>query len=433
MDLLTINDRPGEYSASYYAATAQHLSEFPTATGEISCDVCVIGGGYTGLSTALHLAERGFDVALLDAHRVGWGASGRNGGQVGVGQRVDQDALEKMVGANKARALWDLSLASMSLVKHLISKHKIDCGFTAGIIEADHRKRDVVASHDYVERLQNAYGYKDIRALDQDEMRRLVGSDGYFGGSLDMGSGHLHPLNYALGLARAAREAGVRIFENSRVITISAGSKPLVRTECAQIKADFVALGCNGYLGGLEKTLGRKMMPINNYIVATEQLDVATAENLIRKNHAVADSRFVINYFRLSKDRRMLFGGGESYGYRFPSDIKKLVLKPMLKVYPQLKDVKIDYAWGGTLGITMSRMPVFERVSVNILSAGGFSGHGVAMATLAGEIMAETIAGTAARFDLMASVPTPSFPGGVRLRWPLLVLAMTWYSLRDRF
>ncbi len=432
MDLLTINDRPGKYPASYYAATAQHLTEFAPVMGEISCDVCVIGGGYTGLSTALHLAERGFDVVLLDAHRVGWGASGRNGGQVGVGQRVDQVALEKMVGMSKARALWDISLASMSLVKHLITKHKIDCGFTTGVIEADHRKRNVAASHAYVGRLQNTYGYKDIRALDQDEMRRLVGSDGYFGGSLDMGSGHLHPLNYALGLARAAQKAGVRIFENSRVITISPGSKPLVKTKDAEIRAKFVALGCNGYLGGLEKKLSRKMMPINNYIVATEQLDISTAENLIRENHAVADSRFVINYFRLSQDRRVLFGGGESYGYRFPSNIKKLVLKPMLKVYPQLKDIRIDYAWGGTLGITMSRLPVFERVGVNVLSAGGFSGHGVAMATLAGEIMAETIAGTAARFDLMASVPTPRFPGGASLRWPLLVLAMTWYSLRDR-
>jgi gamma-glutamylputrescine oxidase len=432
MDLLTVNDRPGEYPASYYAATAQQLTKFAPATGKISCDVCVVGGGYTGLSTALHLAERGFDVVLLDANRVGWGASGRNGGQVGIGQRVDQDVLENMVGASKARALWDISLASMYLVKRLIKKHKIECSFRAGSIEADHRKRDVAASHAYVERLQKTYNYENIRALDQNEIRRLVGSDGYFGGSLDMGSGHLHPLNYALGLARAAQKAGVRIFENSRVITISPDRKPLVQTTHAEIRADFVALGCNGYLGGLEKTISRKVMPINNYIVATEQLDVATAENLIRENHAVADSRFVINYFRLSEDRRMLFGGGESYSYRFPRNIEKLVLKPMLKVYPQLKDIRIDYAWGGTLGISRSRMPVFERVGVNILSAGGFSGHGIAMATLAGEIMAETIAGTAARFDLMASVPTPNFPGGASLRWPLLVLAMTWYSLRDR-
>ncbi|MFQ5439538.1 MAG: NAD(P)/FAD-dependent oxidoreductase, partial [Paracoccaceae bacterium] len=235
-----------------------------------------------------------------------------------------------------------------------------------------------------------------------------------------------------LGLGAAARKAGVRIFENSRVESVNAGDPVTIKTKNATIRATHLALGCNGYIGGLEPRVSRRVMPINNYIVATEPLDEATATALIAEDHAVADSRFVINYFRLSEDRRMLFGGGESYGYRFPTDIAALVRKPMLKVYPQLRDTKIDYAWGGTLGITMSRMPHFERINGNILSAGGFSGHGVAMATLAGQIMAEAIEGQATRFDLMAGVPTPRFPGGAILRWPLLVLAMTWFSLRDR-
>ncbi len=432
MDLLTVNDRQGEYPTSYYHATANTLPRFDPPAGHIACDVCVIGGGYTGLSTALHLAKRGYDVVLLEAHRVGWGASGRNGGQVGSGQRVDQDELEKSVGMTAARALWDISVQSLDIVRDLIKSHQIACGYAPGIIHADHRKRYVAHSHAYAEHLRKTYGYEKLRLLDQAEIRSFIGSKGYFGGTLDMGSGHLHPLNFALGLAGAAQQAGVRIFENARVATVVEGDPATVTVANASIQAKFVALGCNGYLGGLNPRVSRRVMPINNYIAATEPLSEDEAENLIRDNHAVADSRFVINYFRLSEDRRMLFGGGESYGYRFPGDIAALVRKPMLQVYPQLADKKIDFAWGGTLGITMSRMPHFTRISGNILSAGGFSGHGVAMATLAGQIMAEAIGGQAERFDVMEQVPTPIFPGGALLRWPLLVLAMTWFSLRDR-
>lgn len=432
MDLLTINDAPGKYPRSYYAATANAARSFDTAKGEVTCDVCVIGGGFTGLSTALHLAKQGFDVVLLEAHRIAWGASGRNGGQVGSGQRVEQEELESLVGTVTAHDLWDISLQSLDLVQSLIQEHDITCGYKPGIIHADHRARFVGDTHSHVEKLRHDYGYEAIRPLAREEIRHLVGSNGYFGGALDMGSGHLHPLNYALGLGAAARKAGVRIFENSRVESVNAGDPVTIKTKNATIRATHLALGCNGYIGGLEPRVSRRVMPINNYIVATEPLDEATATALIAEDHAVADSRFVINFFRLSEDRRMLFGGGESYGYRFPTDIAALVRKPMLKVYPQLRDTKIDYAWGGTLGITMSRMPHFERINGNILSAGGFSGHGVAMATLAGQIMAEAIEGQATRFDLMAGVPTPRFPGGAILRWPLLVLAMTWFSLRDR-
>lgn len=432
MDILTANDSTGEYPKSWYAATVPTPKAVVTAKGDLSCDVCVVGGGYTGLSAALHLSERGFDVILLDAHRVGFGASGRNGGQVGTGHNRDQDELEKMVGLSQARALWDLSLESVQLVKALIEKHAINCGFSDGVIHADHRKRLVPHSHTYARKMRNEYGYDQIRSLSHEEMREAVGSPAYFGGTLDMGSGHTHPLGFALGLADAARAAGVRIFEGSRVAEITQTSPAIVKTKSASITAGYVVLGCNGYLGHLQGNVAARVMPINNYIVATEPLSDDTAEALIRNNHAVADSKFVINYFRLSEDRRMLFGGGESYGYRFPSDIAGLVRKPMVSIFPQLADVKIDYAWGGTLGITMNRMPHFSRLQGNIISASGYSGHGVALATLGGKLAAEAIAGQAERFDLMANVPSHKFPGGVVMRWPLLVLAMVWYSMRDR-
>ena len=432
LDLLTANDKQGAYPQSYYVATSVPLAPFPAASGEITCDVCVVGGGFTGLSAALHLAERGYDVVLLEAQRVGFGASGRNGGQVGTGQRVEMDDVAKMVGEGPAKILWELSLESVQLVRDLIGTHNINVPFHPGIVEAAHRARYVPEYHAYADYLVETYDYTQIRKLDRAEMRATVGSPAYHGGTLDMGGGHIHPLKYALGLAGAAQAAGVRLFENSKVTGVKRGTPAVVTTDQGQITADFVVLGCNGYLGNLEGEVAAKVMPINNFIVATEPLKREIAEGLIRGNHAVADSKFVINYFRLSDDLRLLFGGGESYGYRFPKDIAATVRKPMLEIYPQLKDTRIDYAWGGTLGITMNRMPHFARLSGNVLSASGYSGHGVAMATLGGKLAAEAVAGQAERFDLMAHVPTPRFPGGAALRWPLLVAAMVWYGLRDR-
>ncbi len=432
MDLLTANDRPGEYPRSYYAEAAEQLAPFPKAQGALDCDVCVVGAGFTGLSTAYHLAQRGYDVIVLDGQRVGFGASGRNGGQVSMGQRLDQEELEAMVGDDHARQLWDIGAQAVDLVRALTTMDEVRTGFHDGVIHTVHRARYQQHNERHVEHMSVKYGYDKIRLLDKDECRHLVNSPAYFGGTLDMGGGHVNPLELVLGLARLATAAGARIFERSKVTGISEGDPAFVQTDGARIKARYVVLGCNGYLGDLQQHVAQRVMPINNYIVSTKPMSAEAQENLIRNNYAVADSKFVINYFRFSDDRRLLFGGTESYGYRFPSNIADAVRKPMTEIFPQLAGVEIEHAWGGTLGITMNRMPHYERIGGNILSLSGFSGGGVALGTLSGQIAAETIAGQAERFDIMAKVPTSTFPGGRMFRTPLLVLAMLWFSLRDK-
>ncbi|WP_431300444.1 NAD(P)/FAD-dependent oxidoreductase [Tabrizicola sp. BL-A-41-H6] len=430
MNLLHVNDKRGEYPPSYYAATATPLAPFPMLKGQHAADVCIVGGGYTGLSAALHLAQRGYDVALVEAHKVGFGASGRNGGQVGSGQRQDQVWIEKTVGRENAHRLWSLAEEAKALVKSLITDHAIPVTFHPGIAHACRSEAEVRDAHAYAEKLHRDYGYTHLEPLDRAAVRHLIGSPAFAGGEIDRDAGHLHPLNYALGLAAAAAKAGVRIFENSEVHRVEPGPRPVVRTSAGHVTCDTVILAANGYLGQLNLDVASKVMPINNFIVATEPLG-DRAKDILAEPVAVADSRFVVNYWRLSEDSRLLFGGGESYGYRFP-DIIKTVSKPMLEVYPQLRNTRIDYAWGGTLAITMNRMPCFTRPAQNILSASGYSGHGVAMATLAGKLLAEATAAQTERFDLMASLPQPRFPGGVTFRSPLLVMAMTWYAMRDR-
>ncbi|MBR9765126.1 MAG: FAD-binding oxidoreductase [Rhodobacteraceae bacterium] len=432
MEILTINDRPGLYPDSYYAATAQAPDPAPPAEGEIRADVCVVGGGFTGLSAALHLRRAGFDVVLLEASRLGFGASGRNGGQVGTGQRLEQPELEELVGLATARELWQLGLDSVDLVRRLAAESGEDCQIVPGILHADHRARFAPDTRAWVDHMRQTYAYEAIRYLDRDQIRAEVGSAGYHSGALDMGGFHLHPLRYVFALADLARQAGVRIHEMSRMQSFTPGSPVRIRTDMAEVRADHLLLGLNGYHNNLAPELARRVMPINNFIAVTEPLGEERARSLIANDYAVGDSRFVINYYRLSRDHRMIFGGGESYGYRFPRDLAAKVRGPMLQVFPQLKDARIDHAWGGTLGITMSRLPHVERLAGNVLSASGFSGHGVAMGSLAGKLMAEAVAGQAGRFDLMADLPTASFPGGPALRNPLLVAAMLWYALRDR-
>jgi gamma-glutamylputrescine oxidase len=430
MDLLHVNDRRGEYPASYYAATRTPLEPFPSLRGEVRADVAVVGGGYMGLSAALHLAEKGLSVVVLEAHRVGFGASGRNGGQVGSGQRQDQVWLEKTVGRDHARRLWDMAEDSKALVRDLIDRHGMPVTFYPGVAHACYSDAETREAHGYADKLARDYGYTQIERLDRAGIRRLIGSTSFTGGEIDRGAGHIHPLNFAIGLAKAASLAGARIHEESEVLAFTPGPKAVLKTAAGSVTADHVILAGNGYIGGLEPTYPSRVMPINNFILATEPLG-ERARDVLAEPVAVADSNFVVNYWRLSEDNRLLFGGGESYGYRFP-DILKTVRAPMLKIYPQLADVKITHGWGGTLAITMNRMPALMRPHPNVLAGSACSGHGVALSTLTGKLLAETVAGDASGFDLLASIPQPRFPGGATLRWPLLVLAMTWYSMRDR-
>ncbi|MGJ8546995.1 MAG: NAD(P)/FAD-dependent oxidoreductase [Sulfitobacter sp.] len=432
MNLLYANDRVGEYPASWYAATATPLARFAPLQGAQRADVCVVGAGYTGLSAALHLAQAGRRVIVLEAQRVGFGASGRNGGQLGSGQRVEQDGLEKLLGHQDARALWEMGEEAKDLVKGLIAEHDMaGVHLKPGVAWTGSSASEVGHLHEYAEHLQKTYGYDQIEALDDAAMRGVCASPDYKGGLLDMGAAHLHPLNFALGLARACVAAGVQIFEGSAVHNIDEGARAVLRCDTGHVEADHVVLACNGYLGGLNRKVAARVMPINNFIAATEPLGDRAAQ-IMPRDVAVADSRFVVNYFRLSHDGRLLFGGGESYGYRFPTDIAAKVRKPMSVVFPDLRDVKIDYAWGGTLAITLKRLPYMARVAPNILSASGYSGHGLGTATHAGKLMAQAIIGDGDGFDTMSRIPTSPFPGGAALRNPLLVLAMCWYAMRDR-
>ncbi len=434
MNLLYSNDKKGQYPDSWYAATASTLDPLATLKGEMRADVCVVGGGYTGLSTALHLAERGYSVVVLEAQRVGFGASGRNGGQVGHGQNIGQASLEKKQGLADARMLWDIAHDSIKITRDLAAKHAPDAMFKPGHGSAYFSQKDANSGRKDCEYLAEHYGF-DGTYLDRDATAQIVGTDQYAGMVLDTNGGHLHPLNYALGLARGAVAAGAQIFEGTFVHNIiegrGASDKTIVQTERGRVVADHVVLACNGYSNNLHRKTAARVMPINNYVVTTEPLG-ARAKQILAQDICVYDSKFVLNYYRLSHDDRLIFGGGESYGVKFPKDIAAKTRKPLEQLFPQLKGVEIDYAWGGTLGITTSRMPYFARVAPNILTAGGYSGHGVALATLAGEIIAQTIVGQSERFDVMSRVPIMPFPGGRMFSTPVLGLAMTWFSLRDR-
>lgn len=433
MSLLYLNDRPGCHPASLYAQTADLPEPSPSLQGDVQADVAVVGAGYTGLSAALHLAQAGFRVVVLEAHRVGFGASGRNGGQVGSGQRQEIDWLETHLGASQAQMLWDLAEEAKALVRDLAGRAGVPV--REGVAHACRRPSEVTHAARIADRLARDYGYDLIEILDRPGMVALTGSETYVGGDVDWGAAHLHPLNLALGMARLARDAGAVIHEESPVRQIDhaahAGGKSVLHGPTGRVLCDHVVLSANGYLGGLDPQVAARVMPINNYIVATEPLGDHAPE-ILPRNPAVADTRFVVNYWRLDDRRRLIFGGGETATYRFPRDIATVVRPHLLSVYPQLKDVALTHAWGGTLAITMNRMPCFARPARNCLSASGFSGHGVAMATLAGRLMALAVTGQAQGFDAMAAVPSRKFPGGAALRAPLLVAGMAWYGLRDR-
>lgn len=433
MNLLFSNDRRGAYPPSLYADQVAPLAPFPALKGEIRADVCVVGGGYTGLSAALHLAEAGYDVALLEAHRVGFGASGRNGGQLGSGQRLEVDELERMAGRETARKLWNMAEEAKRLTRDLAARSGV--AVRDGVAHAFRKPDELDHARKEIDHLAQHYGYSRIEAFDRSAFRAILPSDAYCGGVLDNGAGHLNPLALAFGIADLAQRAGARIFELSHVESVefaeSASGKSTVHTTEGRVVCDFVVLGANGYLGDLSREVAARVMPINNFIAATEPLGPRTAEVLTR-NIAVHDTKFVVNYWRIDDEGRLVFGGGENVSYRFPKDIGAKVRKPLSKIYPALADIPFTHCWGGTLAITMNRMPCFMRPAPNALSASGFSGHGVALSTLAGKQMADAIKGQADGFDTMAALPSPRFPGGQLLRWPLLVAGMGWYAMRDR-
>ena len=420
------------HPSSWYVATARGLVEHQPLNGAVSADVCVVGAGYTGLSAALHLAGRGYSVVVLEAQRVGWGASGRNGGQIGTGQRCDEAWLEARFGRDTARHLFRLAEESKALVNALITKHAIDCEPGAGQLLCAAKPSHLDALKRRAEKLASDYDYPHQRCLSKTRLADMLGSSVYCGASLDTRAAHLHPLNYALGLARACIEAGVRIFEQSAVSGYSGSGPVTAKTAGGEVQARFMVLACNAHLDKLEPRLAATIMPINNFLVATAPLGEKRCRELIRDPVVVHDTLFVLNYFRLSADGRLIFGGGESYRRRFPADIGSFVRPHVLRIFPQLGDVGIEYAWGGRLAIKMNRMPHFGRLGSGIYFAQGYSGHGVAMATLAGQLLAEAVAGSVERFDVFARLAPPPFPGGTLLRWPGLVLGMLWYALRDR-
>jgi len=422
---------PARFEGSYYEATVRRERDRAPLKGDQRFDVGVIGGGYTGLSTALHLRARGLRVAVLEREQVGAGASGRNGGQVITGQRVDQDALEQKYGEERARTLWNLAQDAKSLVRGLIADHAIACDPTPGHLAAAAKKTHARRLATYAEHLATRYQYSFGRFVAQDEMRSLVANDRYFGGYYDTDAFHINPLAYARGIARAAELAGATIYENSRVIGIDRGKRLRLATGGGSVDCEFAVVACNGYLGNLLPDVAGYVLPINNYIAATEPMDDARAKALIPSHAAVSDTKFVLDYYRLSPDNRLIFGGGETYGTE-PTDIGEFVRPYIERAFPQLKDIAIDYAWQGTLAITLPRLPHVGKLGSNLFFAHGYSGQGVAIATHMGKLVADAIGGDAEKFAVYEGLGVPELPGGAMLRRPLLTLGMMWYALRDR-
>ena len=419
-----------EIARSYYVATAAPREPNPALAGEIEADLVVVGGGCTGLSAALHAARQGLSVVLLEGGRIGWGASGRNGGQIIPGLRKSAPELVAMLGRERAKALFDLALEARSLVIGLIEELGIDCdlrlnGHVLGAVKAS----DLRHLEDEARCLAEVMAYPHARYLTAAETRAQVDTP-YHGGLIDRQGGHMHPLKYTLGLARAAEAAGVQVYENSEAIALErTGGRVVIRTRGGAVRARHAVLAGDALLQGLSAKVNNRIMPVASYVAVTEPLD--DADTLIPSDVAVSDTRFVVNYYRRTADGRLLFGGGERYTPDPPADMAGFVRPHMEAVFPQIKGRRIDYAWGGLVSVTTSRLPHIGRDG-EVLFAHGYSGLGVILSTLGGKLLAEEITGQGGRFDLFASLPPAAFPGGAALRGPLYVLGMLWYALRDR-
>lgn len=416
---------------TYYTASAHPAPPRAALEDDIDVDVCVIGAGITGCATALNLARQGLRVALLEAKSIGWGASGRSGGQMIFGYACDVCALEALVGADAASQLWELSLEALSYTRQLIHEHDIQCDLADGHLYVATRERHWRALQAWKRELENRYGYSGLQLLEGDALQAQLRSSVYRGGLLDRRSGHLHPMNYTLGLAAAAEGAGAVLYEHSPAIRIAYANRHRVTTPAGSVRCKSLVFAANAYLGDTEQSLRDMYMPVSTWMLATEKLGLDRARMLIPGNAAVADTNFVIDYFRLSADHRLLFGGGVNYAAITPRSFQCRLRARMLRVFPQLADALIEYSWSGRVAITANRAPHIGRLRSDVYFAQGYSGHGIALAALAGRIMAEAITGNAERFDLFARIPHRRFPGGRSLRTPLLMTAMLWRRLRD--
>lgn len=417
---------------SWYEDSAGPRPEYPALDGDRTCDVVVIGGGFTGLSAATHLAKAGTNVVLIEAHRFGDGASGRNGGQLGTGQRAWVEDLEAEYGFSRAKALFDLAEDAKAHLLEFTTANKIDIDYVPGQLSVAHKKRYVDDFKAHAEIMASRYSYPHISFMDAKETAERLGSTRYFGGARDTGTGHIHPLKLVIGTARAATDAGALLYENTPSTGItSMGGKVRVTTATGTITAQKCLVAVNAYGGTLEPVSASHIMPIGSFIGATVPLDAFPG--ILPGGEAVDDSRFVVRYFRKSKDGRLLFGGREIYGVNDPKDIHIHIRRQIAEIYPALKDIEITHGWGGYVGITLPRKPFVREVMPNVISAGGYSGHGVMLANFVGKLYAETVAGNRDRLKLIEDLKIPAFPGGRRLRAPLLFLALNWYALRDRF
>ena len=428
MRLLAIDQTLAENS--YYAATSARHQHFAPLAGDVRCDVAVVGAGLAGLSAALDLAERGQRVVLLEARELAWGASGRNGGQFIHGLACDQSVIEQQLGLDDARRVWAMSIEAMDLLRQRCERHAIACDWRNGYLGLATSARKGQALAAWADRTEKVYGYPLTR-IGPDALPGWIDSPRYHSGIHDPRSGHLHPLKYSLGLARAAHEAGVQLHEHSPVLALKHGPQVQLVTASGSVSAAQVLLAGNVYLQGLAPQLEPRIMPAGTYIACSEVLDPALADRLVPTRSAVCDTNFVLDYFRTTNDHRVLYGGRVSYSTVTPSNLRETMRRRMVATFPQLRDVQVEFAWGGFVDISMNRAPDFGRIGPNVYYLQGFSGHGLALTGLAGRLVAEAMTGDASRFDLFARLKHRPFPGGPLLRMPSLVLGMAWYRLRD--